>query len=117
MAAGLPEGVAISESKENLGPGTDTTSSSLAHILWALAHDPPLQAQLHTQLQELGFPHRLEDLECIPLLSACVKEGIRWAGAASAVLPRVVPKGGVELSGIYIPENVRHSTLILCLVV
>ncbi|GJC83564.1 cytochrome P450 monooxygenase yanH [Colletotrichum liriopes] len=44
-------------------------------------------------------------LENVPRLKACVKEGIRWAGAAAAMLPRVVPQGGVELCGKFIPEG------------
>lgn len=96
----------MSEAKENLGPGTDTTSASLAHILWALSHDRHLQDQLYKAIEDRGFPRSLEELERIPLLVACVKEGIRWTGAAAAVLPRVVPEGGVELNGTYLPQGV-----------
>jgi hypothetical protein len=80
---------------------------TLAHILWALAHDTKLQRALHGVLEAHGFPKRLDKLEQIPLLQACVKEGVRWAGAAAAMLPRVTPVGGVELDGRYIPEGVR----------
>jgi cytochrome P450 len=111
LAAGLSEGEAVSEAKENLGPGTDTTSASLAHILWALSHDVPLQKQLYDQLESHGFPQNIEELEKIPLLVACVKEGIRWTGAAAAVLPRVVPTGGIEFSGYYLPEGVSLARL------
>ncbi|KAK1928061.1 benzoate 4-monooxygenase cytochrome p450 [Papiliotrema laurentii] len=95
----------LAEARENLGPGTDTTSMTLAHILWALAHDTKLQRALHGVLEAHGFPKRLDKLEQIPLLQACVKEGVRWAGAAAAMLPRVTPVGGVELDGRYIPEG------------
>lgn len=50
-------------------------------------------------------------LENIPRLQACVKEGIRWAGAAAAMLPRIVPPGGIELHDTFIPEGV--SILVL----
>ena len=111
VAAGLSEGEAASEAKENLGPGTDTTSASLAHILWALSHDTPLQDQLYDQLESHGFPEQIDELEKIPLLVACVKEGIRWTGAAAAVLPRVVPEGGFEFSGVYLPEGVSLASV------
>jgi cytochrome P450 len=111
IGAGLTEGEAVSEAKENLGPGTDTTSATLAHILWAISHDVRLQSQLYAQLDSRGFPQRLEDLETIPLLSACVKEGIRWAGAAAAVMPRVVPQSGAELLGVYLPPGVSRALL------
>ncbi|KAG8668308.1 hypothetical protein FPOAC2_07583 [Fusarium poae] len=45
-------------------------------------------------------------LENVPRLQAFVKEGIRWAGAAAAMLPRIVPPGGIELHGTFIPEGI-----------
>ncbi|ROW08615.1 hypothetical protein VPNG_06203 [Cytospora leucostoma] len=105
IAAGVPTQTALSEAKENLGPGTDTTSASLAHILYALSHNAVYQEKLYRDLAELGFPTDMTTLENIPRLRACVKEGIRWAGAAAAMLPRVVPQGGVELCGKFLPEG------------
>lgn len=105
--AGLDPRIALSEAKENLGPGTDTTSATLAHIFWALSRSPDLQASLYQSLFEAEFPSELDRLESIPLLQACVKEGIRWTGAAAAMLPRVTPPGGAELNGIFIPQGVR----------
>lgn len=108
VSAGVPTQTALSEAKENLGPGTDTTSASLAHILYALSKNPVYQQKLYQDLAQLGFPTDMNTLENVPRLRACVKEGIRWAGAAAAMLPRVVPKGGVELCGQFIPEGVSH---------
>lgn len=106
VAAGVPSQTALSEAKENLGPGTDTTSASLAHTLYALYKNQVFQQALYEDLARVEFPTDLTALENIPRLKACVKEGIRWAGAAAAMLPRVVPKGGVELLGKFIPEGV-----------
>jgi hypothetical protein len=104
--SGLPPKTALSEAKENLGPGTDTTSATLAHIIWALSHNAHFQEHLFQDLQNSKFSTSMSDLEAIPRLRACVKEGIRWAGAAAVMLPRVVPQGGVELHGKFIPEGV-----------
>ncbi|KAM0550783.1 hypothetical protein ACHAPJ_008646 [Fusarium lateritium] len=103
--AGLPAETALSEASENLGPGTDTTSATLAHILWALAHNPGFQDALHQDLAAVSFATDMTTLENIPRLQACVKEGIRWAGAAAAMLPRIVPPGGIELHNNFIPEG------------
>lgn len=110
ISAGVPTQTALSEAKENLGPGTDTTSASLAHILYALSRNPVYQQKLYEDIARLGFPTDMSSLENIPRLRACVKEGIRWAGAAAAMLPRVVPQGGVELCGKFIPEGVSLSS-------
>lgn len=120
IAAGVPTQTALSEAKENLGPGTDTTSASLAHVLYALSKNPVYQQKLYKDLLDRGFPTDMSSLENIPRLRACVKEGIRWAGAAAAMLPRVVPHAGVELCGKLIPEGVSlphvksFSNLLLC---
>ncbi|KAK7409080.1 hypothetical protein QQX98_008741 [Neonectria punicea] len=103
--SGLPSETALSEAKENLGPGTDTTSGSLAHILYALGHNSSYQDALYEDLKQVGFSTEMSTLESISRLRACVKEGIRWAGTAAAMLPRIVPEGGAELLGRHIPQG------------
>ncbi len=102
----LPAPSALSEAKEMLGPGTDTTSASLAHILWALAHSIAYQEALVSDLEAAGWPTDMPSLDSIPRLRAAVREGIRWTGAAAAMLPRVVPDGGVTLAGVFVPGGV-----------
>lgn len=97
---------ALSEAKEMLGPGTDTTSATLAHILWALSLNEGLQDQIFRELEAAQWPTDMSVLESLPLLVACVKEGIRWTGAAAAMLPRIVPKGGTLLAGKYVEGGV-----------
>jgi cytochrome P450 len=94
-----------------LGPGTDTTSATLAHILWALAHDISYQDALVQDLMDAQWPNDMSSLESIPRLRAAVKEGIRWTGAAAAMLPRVVPEGGCTLAGTFIPGGVGPTFL------
>lgn len=101
---------ALSESKEMLGPGTDTTSATLAHILWALSLNQSLQNDLVSDLKAANWTTDMTELESIPRLTACVKEGIRWTGAASAMLPRIVPTGGSLLAGKQIPGGVSSLT-------
>lgn len=109
LASGLHPQTALCEARENIGPGTDTTSATLAHILYALAENPAFQAKLRDELDILGFPTDMTSLESIPNLRACIYEGIRWTGAAAAMLPRIVPEGGVWLDGKFLPERVQTS--------
>jgi len=109
IKSNLPAQSALSEAKEMLGPGTDTTSATLAHILWGLAHDIEYQEALAEDLALVGWPTEISALEGTSRLWAAVKEGIRWAGAAAAMLPRVVPDGGVTLEGRHIPGGVSFS--------
>lgn len=92
--------------------GTDTTSITLTYTSWELAKQPQLQEKLRQELRNSGLPMaanvlRYSDLENLPYLDAVVKEGLRLHPAAPASLPRIVPKGGARLSGIWVPENVR----------
>ena len=107
---------ALSESKEMLGPGTDTTSATLAHILWALSQNTKLQEELVQELEEAGWSTDMSHLESLPLLVACVKEGIRWAGAAAAMLPRIVPASGSFLADKHLPGGVSLPKETFCLV-
>lgn len=113
VSSGVDKETALSEAKENLGPGTDTTSGSLAHMLFALSLNPVYQQRLYEDLARAQFSTDMSVLENIPRLRALVKEGIRWAGAASAMLPRIVPAGGIEIHGKFIPEGVGVSRTVL----
>lgn len=108
----LPLPLALSEAKEMLGPGTDTVSATLSHILFALASSPSIQNQLIHELDAHSWPKDLASLEQLPLLKAVVKEGVRWTGAATAMLPRVVPAEGVVLEGIFIPGGVSAISIL-----
>ncbi|KAI4603364.1 hypothetical protein KJ359_006157 [Pestalotiopsis sp. 9143b] len=108
--SGLPPMTALSEATENLGPGTDTTSATLAHILWALAHNPGFQDALFADLAAVSFSADMTTLEAVPRLRAAVKEGIRWTGAASAMLPRIVPDGEADLFGYFLPAGTVVSS-------
>ncbi|KAL5339928.1 cytochrome P450 [Aspergillus crustosus] len=111
MAGGrIPEQCALSEAKEMLGPGTDTTSATLAHILYALSLSRSLQDTLVAELSAAYWPTDMTALGSIPILTACVKEGIRWTGAAAAMLPRIVPSGGAILGGIQVPGGTMISS-------
>lgn len=114
LKSGLHPQTALCEARENIGPGTDTTSATLAHILYALAKNPVYQGTLRSELEALAFPTDVTSLESIPKLRACVCEGIRWTGAAAAMLPRIVPEGGAWLDGKFLPEGVSISCRLIC---
>ncbi|OBT89133.1 hypothetical protein VE02_01683 [Pseudogymnoascus sp. 03VT05] len=105
-----PPPIALSEAKKMLGPGTNTTSLTLAHILWGLAHDIIFQDRLAADLALAHWPTTMTALEALPRLRAAVKEGIRSAGAAAAMLPRIVPKDGATLAGKFIPGGTVISS-------
>ena len=64
------------------------------------------------QLALAGWPEDMTSLENIPELKAAMKEGVRWAGAAAAMLPRLVPEGGAVLAEQFIPGGVSRFHLL-----
>ena len=96
--------------------GTDTTSVTLTYTSWELAKQPILQDKMRHELRKAGLRAegsvlRYSDLEGLPFLNAVVTEGLRLHPAAPASLPRVVPKGGVVLSGMWVPKDVRPEDM------
>ncbi|KPM43042.1 hypothetical protein AK830_g3506 [Neonectria ditissima] len=85
--------------------GSDTTAVTLTYLVWAVLKQPDLQRRLEEEVANL--PELFDDaaLEKLQLLDAVINETLRLYGAAPGGLPRSVPKGGVTLSGYYIPED------------
>lgn len=90
--------------------GTDTTGVTLTYLTWAVLQRPDLQAALEAEVAELKDNFKENDLIELPLLNAVIEETLRLYGAAPSSLPRVVPKGGTNFSGHYIPQGVTVDT-------
>ncbi|KAJ9610357.1 hypothetical protein H2200_005134 [Cladophialophora chaetospira] len=96
--------------------GTDTTSTTLTYTAWELAKQPKLQEEMRRELRTARSHAesdvlRYADLEALPFLDAVIMEGLRRHPAAPSSLPRVVPKGGVSLAGIWVPEGTTVSMM------
>ncbi|KAJ1328957.1 benzoate 4-monooxygenase [Microdochium nivale] len=88
----------VAESLNLLIAGSDTSATSLTTTILELLSNP---TYLKTLIDELdaaipdkdNFPSG-QELEKLPFLSSCVKEGIRHARAVPSRLPRYVPDDG-----------------------
>ncbi|CAO2656693.1 Nn.00g054960.m01.CDS01 [Neocucurbitaria sp. VM-36] len=90
--------------------GTDTTGVTLTYLTWAVLQRPDLQSALETETAGLDDDFKENDLINLPLLNAVIEETLRLYGAAPSSLPRVVPKGGTNFGGHYIPQGVTVDT-------
>ncbi|USP81562.1 hypothetical protein yc1106_08836 [Curvularia clavata] len=86
---------------------TETTSSALAFIYYELAKNQQLQKQLY---KEVIAHEGYEELDSLKLLDACIKEGLRFRPPVALTGSRMVPKGGLNVLGYYLPAGTVLTT-------
>ncbi|KAH7160421.1 cytochrome P450 [Dactylonectria estremocensis] len=95
----------------NIAAGSDTTAISLSSALYYLYTNPDkldkLRQEIETQAAEgrISDPVTFQEAQGMPYLQAVMKESLRLHPAVGTILPRVVPEGGLELSGQYFPQG------------
>lgn len=97
--------------------GQDAVPAALEFIIRQLSARPEIQSQLRAELLT-AVPLASADrnyamIDDLPYLNAVVMESLRLVDTISSYQTRVVPKGGCEISGYYIPAGVGHPYLIL----
>ena len=90
--------------------GAVTTATFLSGTLYYLCHNRQalhrLQDEMRNMFNSIDDINSKELLKCT-YLNAVVEEGLRiYPPAGAAHLSRIVPKGGCEISGSFIPEGV-----------
>lgn len=89
----------------NIGAGSDTTSISLASIIFNLLKYPRVLQKLRTGIAEseergeISDPIKFSEADKLPYLQAVLKEGLRMHPATGLSLGRVVPSQGADLAG------------------
>ncbi|OJI96135.1 hypothetical protein ASPVEDRAFT_157352 [Aspergillus versicolor CBS 583.65] len=105
------ETAVLSMATSNIFGGSDTTAIALRAIIWCVLKNPRCKEKLVEEINErrrngqLSFPVALEEAENMPYLQACMYEALRLHPAVGMSLPRVVPDGGIEIDGRFIPAG------------
>ena len=91
--------------------GAVTTATFLSGVVYYLGHNRQALSRLQDELRNKFLRIEAIDskslMDCV-YLNAVVEEGLRiYPPAGAAHLSRIVPKGGCEISGSFIPEGVR----------
>ncbi|KAL1633443.1 hypothetical protein SLS58_011074 [Diplodia intermedia] len=95
----------------NLLAGSDTTAISLRAIFYYVMRDERIYRKLQREIDDAHAAGNLSEFvtysECLQLeyLQACMKEAMRMHPGVSYPLERVVPEGGTELCGHYLPPG------------
>lgn len=96
----------VVDARTNIIAGTDTTAVTATYAVWLLAHYPQVEYDLVRAVSTLPSDFSDEDLREIKLLNNVVQETLRLHGAVGSALPRVVPAGGAEFCGHFVPEGI-----------
>lgn len=105
----------ISEGIVMIVAGTDTTAAAVAVTLHHLLQKPEvyrkLQDEVRTVIPTLDSRPPFQELDSLPFLDACIKEGLRISCPSRMRLPRTVPDGGWNFKGHYLPPGVKSVFL------
>jgi len=92
--------------------GTDTTAANLAITVHHLLQQPELYRRLQDEvLTVMPAPDSrptAEELDSLPFLSACIREGLRVTCPSRTRMPRTIPPGGCAFNGHHFPPGVRQ---------
>lgn len=105
-------GEIFAEGNVMLIAGTDTTTSALTNTIYLLCKNPRVLKKLRTEVDLASGPGEIptyESLASLPYPRACIEETLRVRPASSFGLPRVVPKGGGQIAGDFVAEDVTVS--------
>lgn len=78
--------------------------------MFHLLTNPTTLARLQEELSsaKLTMPYpKFSEVRDLPYLEACIQEGIRMHPPFALALERVVPKGGINILGHYLPEGTK----------
>ncbi|KAL3440132.1 cytochrome P450 [Aspergillus insuetus] len=108
----LPFESILAECSSMMNAGTETTTAAMTNTIYLLYTHPPVLQRLRDEIMA-AVPGTdvptYSVVSALPYLRACIEESLRVRPASSFGLPRIVPKGGREICGQFIPEGVTIS--------
>ncbi|KAJ9650828.1 hypothetical protein H2198_009876 [Neophaeococcomyces mojaviensis] len=125
LGEGSPEGGQLSigalqaDSRQVVTGGADTTVSAITYLFYcllcSLTHYKKLQAALDGLPKDTNGYFSYDDLAKLPFLEACISEAMRLQPPIPYQNQRIVPDGGVTVSGVFIPGGTNTRTAIYAL--
>ncbi|KAI1339775.1 cytochrome P450 [Xylariaceae sp. FL0016] len=95
--------------------GSDTTSTTLTYLTWAVCRNPEIRARLVKEVEGLKDDFTDDDVKNLPYLNMCITETLRRYPVAPTALPRYVPKEGTMMNGVCLPGGSVVTTHNWCL--
>jgi cytochrome P450 len=107
----MSDGDLLSHSASNIFAGADTTAISLRSMFYYLCKNPRCYLRVVDEIDAMDSAGELSETVTfaesnqMKYLQACMKEAMRLHPAVGMLLERIVPEGGVTISGKYIPQG------------
>lgn len=98
----------ISNATIFIAAGTETTNTFLCGTVYYILSNPEVLSKLTEELRSAAANVKELNMELIynlTYLKACVTESMRIYPPVPGTLTRVVPHGGAEICGRYVPQN------------
>lgn len=92
----------VSECYDHITAGIDTTGDTLCFLLWELSQ-PNQQERVRRLREEFKQENAENSLDSLPYLDAVLQEALRLWAPGTQSLPRLVPTGGREIGGYFVP--------------
>lgn len=91
--------------------GAETIAMTMTAVIYNLAKNPAALEKLLEELRTNGVTtaSKFAELDKLPYLEAVIKESMRLIPTTNDMLERVVPVGGVDIAGIFVPSGTTVS--------
>jgi cytochrome P450 len=96
---------------ENSFAGSDSTASTMQSFFWLVLHDPRIHATLVSEILTASGSGSLSpritwtEAQALPYFQACLKEAMRVRPAVGVNITRLIPQGGAEIDGTFLPAG------------
>lgn len=110
------ESAIMSMASSNIFAGSDTTAISTRAVIYHLLKNPQYKQTLIDECEtargagKLSDPVKFEEANDMPYLQAVLYETTRVHPATGMGMPRVVPPGGFEVQGRFLPAGVSSKS-------
>lgn len=95
-----------------VGAGSDTTSCLLQSVFYHFLRNPETMLRARAEVDRIRSSDRVLSFSAVrelPYLQACIKEALRIHCPIPMTLPRISPRGGIEVGGRWFPEGITLS--------
>ena len=108
----------ISLLMSTISGASDTTATAMTATMFHLLQNPETLAKLQQELESRSLSRPIPtfaEVSKLPYLHATIREGMRLFPPLSHPLERLVPAGGVEICGRFLPQGTSVGVLQLAL--